>query len=96
MLVINFSYGLMVFGVCIINYFFIKNEVPIVKFLLTLIFALDFSILYLIIIYKLNFGMFNYYYLLAFTAGFYSGYIIKKHVNMTTIVKRIIDFIRSK
>ena len=78
---INFIYGFFVFIAVIINYFFIKNETILVKVLLTSLFFIDLTIIYLIIIYKINFGIFHLYYLLAFGAGFYLAYLIKKRVN---------------
>lgn len=91
MLGVNFIYGFLIFFVAIINYSFVKNETIIVKLLLTLLFALDFSILYLIIVYKINCGIFHFYYLIAFAAGFLLAYFIKKHVKIMTIKEKIID-----
>lgn len=91
LLIINFIYGFIIFFATIINYYFIKNETRLVKFLLTTLFTLDFTILYLIIVYKINYGIFHFYYLLAFLLGYYFAYNTKKYVKITTIKKKSID-----
>lgn len=88
---VNYIYGVLIFFITIINYFFVKNETVLVKLLLTLLFALDFTILYLIIIYKINYGIFHIYYLVSFAFGFYSGFFIKKRVKLLTIIQKVID-----
>lgn len=96
MLSINLVYGFIVFWVVILNYFFIKNETILVKVLLTSLFSLDFTILYLILIYKINNGIFHLYYLLAFGIGFYLGYKLKSCVKILTIKQKLIDRIHLK
>ena len=88
---INFIYGMFIFGITIINYYFIKNETILVKLLVTSLFTIDFTIIYLILIYKVNFGIFHFYYLLAFSGGYYLAFIIKSHVKIMTIAKKMID-----
>ena len=78
LLLINFFYGQLVFCSMLLNYFFIKKEPIIVKILLTSLFTIDITILYLIIIYKINYGIFHYYYLFSFGIGFYFAYFFKK------------------
>ena len=91
---VNFFYGFLIFIITVINHYFIKNETVIVKCLLTLLFAIDFTILYLILIYKINYGMFHLYYLFAFGGGYYLAYVLKKHVKIVPMFKKIIDNIK--
>lgn len=93
---VNFLYGALVFIGTWINYYFIKNETILVKILLTSLFAIDFTILYLVLIYKINYGIFNYYYFISFSLGFYFSFLIKKRVNITTIAKCVIDFLKKR
>lgn len=96
LLFVNFVYGIILFFACKINYFFIKNEVFILRIIITLLFAIDFSVLYLILIYKINYGIFNSYYILALSLGFSIAYCTKLNVKLATIAKRFIDFIIRK
>ena len=91
MICVNFVYGIIIFFVTVLNYFFIKNETILVKILLTILFVVDFTILYLIIIYKINYGIFHIYYLISFVLGFYLAYLCKKRVKVVTIKEKIID-----
>ncbi|MBR4230768.1 MAG: hypothetical protein IKR74_01250 [Bacilli bacterium] len=87
----NFIYGFTIYYAVIINYLFIKNEVLIVKLLITSLFLIDFTIIYLMIIYKLNYGMFHIYYLIAFVLGYILSLKIKKSVKLVKTKKLSID-----
>ena len=87
----NFIYGFIIYYAVIINYLFIKNEVLIVKLLITSLFLIDFTIIYLMIIYKLNYGMFHIYYLIAFVLGYILSLKIKKSVKLVKTKKLSID-----
>jgi len=91
LVIFNFFYGNLSFLLFILNYFFIKNETLLVKVLLTMLFSIDLTIIYLIIIYKINYGIFHIYYLLSFLLGFYLAYFVKKHVKFLTIKQKLID-----
>lgn len=96
LILVNIVYGIIIFFVSLFNYNIIKNEPIIVKFLLTILFAVDFTIIYLVLIYKLNYGIFNYYYLISFLIGYYLGFYIKKHVNFLTKIIDHLDFLDRK
>ena len=87
----NFIYGFIIYYVIIINYYFIKNEVLILKLLISFLFLIDFTAVYLIIIYKLNYGVFSFYYLITFVLGYILSIKIKKYVNQVIIKKKTID-----
>lgn len=84
-LIINFIYGFSLFYLSYLNYLFIKKEPLIVKILITLVFMLDYTIIYLIIFYKLTSGMMHIYYLLLFILGYFIGYKVKDK----NIIKKI-------
>ena len=81
-LIINFIYGFSLFYLSYLNYLFIKKE-PLI--LITLVFVLDYTIIYLIIFYKLTSGMMHIYYLLLFILGYFIGYKVKDK----NIIKKI-------
>ncbi len=76
-LLINFIYGFILFYLAYLNYIFIKKEPILVKFLITILFMLDYFFVYIIIFYKLTNGVLHIFYLFLFVLGFYLGYILK-------------------
>lgn len=91
-IVINVIYGFILFFITYLNYLFIKDEPVIVKILITLVFMLDYTFIYLIIFYKLTSGIFHIYYLPAFMLGYYIAYKLKWHVKVLSKIKELIDF----
>lgn len=91
-LLINFIYGFILFFLSYINYLFIEKEPLLVKILITLVFMLDYTFLYLIIFYKLTSGIFHIFYLFIFILGYYVGYIFK----INSVFKKTIDLIIKK
>ena len=92
-LLINFLYGFILFFLSYINYLFIKKEPVLVKILITVVFMLDYTFVYLVIFYRLTSGIFHIFYLFLFILGYYTAYkfkvngILKKIFNL--IVKKI-------
>lgn len=95
-LLINFIFGFIMFYINVINYKFIKEETLVFKVLISLIFMIDYTIIYLLIFYKCFSGVLHPYYFLTFSLGYFFGYTLKLHVKMTSIVKKYIDFIKKK
>ena len=96
LIMIHLLYGMLVYGLCKINYYLIKNEVGLLKVFITFLFVIDFSFLYLITIYKLTYGIFSYYYLICFAVGFLFAHIVKRRVNVTNIFQKLIDRYKKK
>jgi len=91
-LLFNLLYGFLFFFICKLNYFLVKSEVILLKVFVTVICVLDISMIYLIIIYKLNFGIFHIYYFLFFLLGFYIAH--KSDVKIMSTIKKSIDLIK--
>ena len=95
-LLFNLLYGVIIYFITIINYYFIKNEVIIVKIMISTLFVIDFTFIYLLAVYKINYGIFHIYYLFTFILGYLIGNIIKKHVKLTKFYFKIIDTYRQR
>jgi hypothetical protein len=95
-LLFNFLYGIIIYFITIINYFFIKNETTIVRIMISILFIIDFTFIYLLSVYKINNGIIHIYYLFTFLIGLFIGYIIKKHVKLTKFFLKIIDTYRQR
>lgn len=82
--VISFIYGLVFYLLSYANKVMINNKNNVVKLLITLVFVIDMVILYIYIMYKINFGMIHPY----FVAVVFIGYIVM----MFTLDKCILLF----
>ena len=95
-LLFNFIYGFIIYFVSILNYRLIKNETLILKIMITFLFLVDFTFIYLAIIYKLNYGMFHIYYIIMFILGYILSINVKKRVNKTIFSLKSIDTSKKK
>lgn len=81
-LLFNIVYGLS-FAMIIRLFYKLFGKEPILLFTIMLTFLnVDLLFLYLVAIYKLFFGIFNYYYLLFFLFGICFSLYIKNRVNL--------------
>ena len=96
MLCINYIYGFCFFYIILINYNFIKNEVLLLRIIITVLCIMDITILYLIIVYKFTYGVFHIYYLITFILGYMNAISVKKHVKLTINVQKLIDTIKRR
>lgn len=82
--VVSFIYGLVFYLLSYANKIMINNKNNVIKLLITLVFVIDMVILYIYIMYKINFGMIHPY----FVAVVFIGYIVM----MLTFDKCILCF----
>lgn len=80
-LVFSFSF---LFGFCFyitskLNKFLIHDKNSFIKLFITFIFVLNHVLIYLIVLYKINYGIFHFYFLVMLILGYlFSVYICKK------------------
>ena len=79
---VSFLYG-------IFNFYLIKDLKLYLKHILTFIYVIDMTIIYIIIFYHLNKGYFHIYFILMVFVGFFIGYLIYKNFLSKINVKRI-------
>ena len=96
LIVFNFLYGIITLIGIYLNYLFIRNESLLIKILVSLLFALDYSFFYLVIIYKINYGIFHLGYLVFFVFGMIFAFCVKKRVKKTKCILKIIDRLKKK
>ena len=63
-LLISLVYGVIFLILSLLNYKLFEKFSIIFQFLITLLFSFDFGMIYLLIIYKINYGCFHIYYLI--------------------------------
>lgn len=87
-LLISFIYGVIFLIFSLFNYKLFGKFSLIFQFLITILFSFDLGIIYLLVIYKINYGRFHIYYLIPTILGFYIAYKLKnKTVNLCKILK---------
>ena len=81
-LVFSFVFGI-IFYICTnINYKFLFCKNKIFQIIITIIYVLDFSLLYFFLLKKINEGVFHIYFLLSIILGYFTVYInIKKYLD---------------
>lgn len=88
-LFINFIYGIVFFYLAILNYKFFFKDQALIKILMFMLFTIDNVFIYLVIIYKLNYGIFHIYYLFCFVGGFLlANYLKNKMLNLCKILTK--------
>ena len=87
---ISFFYGIIFAFLTIINFKLIDKLKVIYKHIITFIYVIDMSIIYIIILYHLNKGYFHIYFILTVLLGFMIGIILYKKLRSKINVKRIL------
>ena len=86
--IISFIYGIIFSLLTIYNFNLIAKLKVIFKHLITFIYVLDMTIIYIIILYHLNKGYFHIYFIMTVFLGFVIGLIIYKKLLSKINVKR--------
>ena len=85
---VSFFYGILFYFLTELNFKLIKDLKLIIKHLLTFIYVLDMTIIYVIIFYKLNHGYFHIYFIMMVIIGFITGYFLNSKLLSKIRVKR--------
>lgn len=92
MLLYNFLFGYITYYINVLNYKMIKDEAKILKVIITMLFAFNMSIIYILGVYKLCNGIYHIYYLLLYFIGYYVSYKLRNHVKILSKKIKSIDF----
>ncbi len=76
----SFLYGIFFGMMSIWHFSFIKNTPKFYQLLFTFVFILDIVLGYILIMYKLNLGMFHIYFLLFLLGGYMGAFPLHKYV----------------
>lgn len=97
-LLFSFVFGVF-FSICTnLNYRFLFSKNKVFKIIITIIFVLDLSLLYFLMIRKINQGVIHGYFLLAIALGFFLGFInLSKYLNfMKQKIKKCLKNVKKK
>ncbi len=87
--IVSFGFGIFFYYLTILNFYLIKKFKVIIQHILTFIYTIDMTIIYIIIMYHLNKGYFHIYFIIMVFIGFFTGFIIKEKFGSKINVKRI-------
>ena len=77
-LLISFIYGFILYKLNYFNYKILKNKFIIFRIILYLLYILDLSILYIVILYKINKGILHIYFVIMIILGFIISSVKKR------------------
>ncbi len=72
----SFIFGFLTYFFCNINYKLIKNQKRIYRSIISIMFAYNIVLIYIICLYKLNNGKYHLYFFILLILGFFSAYIM--------------------
>lgn len=84
----SFIFGVFFYYASLLNYKFISKYPVILRYLITLIFVLDISLLYILFMYKINYGIVHIYFIIVLFLGFFIGSIYCKKLRKLCKIKK--------
>ena len=78
----SFIFGFIFFYITFFHFKLTKKKSKLVRFVLDFIYVMDIVFVYLIILYKINLGIFHIYFFFIIVLGYYIGFICKKNVKV--------------
>lgn len=94
-LLTSFFYGILFYLLILVNYNMLNNKKKLVKIVFNIIFIIDNVLLYSLMIYKINNGVFHIYYIIMMTIGFCLIYYLDRMYSLYVKVTSLIDLVSS-
>lgn len=91
---VSFIYGIVFYLFARFNKFILSNKNNVIKLLVTLVFVIDMVILYIYIMYKVNFGMIHPYFVAVVLVGYIFMMFLYDKCSM--LIKRCLKKLRIK
>ncbi len=76
--VFSFLFGLFFYFTSLLNYKLIKKHSAVLKYIITTIYIIDISLIYILLMYKINYGVIHIYFILLLFCGFLVGWLYSK------------------
>ena len=84
---VSFIYGVLFYLFARFNRFMISNKNNAIKLIVTFVFVIDMVILYIYLMYKINFGIIHPYFVMVVVLGFF--FMLKMYSKCKNCVKKI-------
>ena len=88
---VSFIFGIFFYFLTILNFSLIKDLKLYIQHILTFIYTIDMTIIYIIIFYHLNKGYFHIYFIFMVFLGFFAGFLINIKFLSKIDVKKILQ-----
>ena len=93
---ISYLYGFLFYYLSKINYLIIQNKKRFYQSLITILFMYNIVLIYIIIIFKINNGIFHLYFIFMIALGFYTNLILTKKMLKNVKCRSFIEKISNK
>lgn len=85
-LIFSFFYGILFYATSYFNYKMVKNCNVVLRYLISIVYVFDISLLYILLLYKINYGVVHVYFigvlLIGYVFGWYNLKKIRKYCQM--------------
>ena len=95
-LAVSYFYGFFYYYLYKINYLIIKNKRRFYQSLITILFMYNIVLIYIIIIFKINSGIFHIYFFIMISLGFFSNIKLTKKMLNNVKCRSIIEKVKKK
>ena len=86
---VSFLFGIFFYFTSLFNHKMISKQPILIKYIITLLYVLVISLLYVLLMYKVNYGVIHIYFLFILFLGFYCGWLYcKKFRNFCKVKKK--------
>ncbi len=92
----SFLYGFIFYYLMKLNYKLIKNKKRFYQSLITILFMYNIVLLYIIIIFKINNGIFHFYFFIMITLGFFTNLKLTQKMLKNVKCRSFIEKIKKK
>ena len=75
---VSFLFGIFLYFTSLLNYKFIQKLSIFIKYVVTFVYIVDVALLYVLFMYKINYGVIHIYFLLLLFCGFLFGFFYSK------------------
>lgn len=93
---ISYLFGFLVFYLYKINYSIIKGKKRFYQSLITILFMYNVVLIYIIVIYNINHGIFHLYFFIMIALGFYTNIVLTKKMLNNVKCRLFIEKVKKK
>lgn len=85
---VSFLFGIFFYFTSLLNHKIIKKHSIVLQYIITFVYILDISLLYILLMYKVNYGIIHVYFIGMLFLGFVFGWFYCKHLKKFCKIKK--------
>ena len=86
--IFSFIFGGFFYLTSVLNYRFMSKYPAFFKYLITMVYILDISLIYVLFMYKINYGVIHIYFVIVLFLGFYATSVYRKKIKKLCKTKK--------